>query len=400
MSRLKTYFQDNPLLFIAGMGFVLLPVSNAAGQIPIYAASLVWLVQVCRKQSVIVKAAWAWFAIWMGLIALGFLWAKHPEMGLDKLNRFLVFPLTGAVAAACLKKDQPLEGVRILCLCLIAGVTLLGLYDFVDFPLQIRGGERFVDVGNMTSPQFYMVGLVLWLGLLGSKSTRVHIWFWVCLPIMGAGLLVHQKRGVWLACALTIGCWTLWTRKWKILITLMVLGGLSLTFPFVQSRLKQLTEVIQPTHGGRMVLWNEVAPRMFEAYPRGMGYNGSRYEDFREVLPADVHMEEGLRHLHNNFLQIRLELGWPGVLFWTAWMIWILARAFRSTRGLDSQVPVAVAFALLSLHLNGLVEYNFGDSEVLKVFLLLFGCVDVAATLRPQKIKEFPLSENSDASLS
>jgi len=382
MKYFQQLYRQNPLLLFIGMGFVLLPVTNAAGQIPIYLASVIWLVQVFRKKTVVLKSTWVWFAGWMFLILLGFVWAKHPELGLDKLNRFLVFPLTGAVAAACLKKDTPLEGVRFLCLCLIVGVTFLGLYDFVDFPLQIRGGEQFVDVGNMTSPQFYMVGIMLWLGLLGSKSTTIHKWFWICLPIMTAGLLMHQKRGVWLACAAAIGCWTLWTRKWKIMVGCAVLGCVALTFPFVQTRLGQLRDVIQPTHGGRMILWNEVAPRMFEEYPLGMGFNGSKYEDFREILPSTFHMEVGLRHLHNNFLQIRLELGWQGVLFWTAWMSWMLFRAFRSSWSSEAEVATAVAFALLALYLNGLVEYNFGDSEVLKVFLLLFGCVDVATVCK------------------
>jgi O-antigen ligase len=384
IARLHCFFQRDPILFTIGLGFLLLPVTNAVGQIPIYLASVIWLVQVVRGKTFMFKPTWSWFAGWMGLILLGFMWAVHPEMGLDKLNRFLVFPLVGAVTAACMQKEDPLEGVRFLCLCLIGGVTLLGLYDFVDFPLQIRAGEKFVDVGNMTSPQFYMVGIMLWLGLLGSKCTTAHKWFWICLPIMGAGLLIHQKRGVWLACAVAIGCWTLWTRKWKILIGMAVLGGIALTFPFVQDRLEHIKEVIQPTHGGRMILWNEVAPRMFEEYPMGMGFNGSKYEDFREVLPSKYHMEAGLRHLHNNFLQIRLELGWQGVLFWTAWMAWILFRAFRSAWGGAAEVTVAVAFALLALHLNGIVEYNFGDSEVLKVFLLLFGCVDVADIWRKQ----------------
>jgi O-antigen ligase len=395
---LPSLFRDNPLLVLAALGLLILPVSNAAGQLPIYLASIWWLMQVCCRRTVVIRSTWMWFAGWMMLILVGFMWAEHPELGLEKLNRFLVFPFTGAVTAGCMKKEQPLEGVRILCLSLIVGVSLLGLHDFIDFPLQIRSGEAFVDVGNMTSPQFYMVGIMLWLGLLGSKNTTVHRWFWICLPVMTAGLLIHQKRGVWLACAAAVGIWTLWTRKWKVLLGLVVLGAVALTFPFVQTRLHQLTEVVQPTHGGRMVLWNEVAPRMFEAYPKGMGYNGSRYEDFREILPADIHMEVGLRHLHNNLLQIRLELGWPGVMFWSAWMLWVLFRAFRNTgHGSDTGATVAVAFALLSLQLNGLVEYNFGDSEVLKVFLFLFGCVDVAAELRRRELSvkpaDLPVSE-------
>jgi O-antigen ligase len=108
-----------------------------------------------------------------------------------------------------------------------------------------------------------------------------------------------------------------------------------------------------------------------------MGYNGSTYEDFRAAIPDDVHLEVGLNHLHNNLLQLRLELGWHGVLLWTVWMISLLWTGFRRIPGQDAALRHTVAFALLALLINGLVEYNFGDSEILKLYLVLFGLIDV-----------------------
>jgi O-antigen ligase len=202
-------------------------------------------------------------------------------------------------------------------------------------------------------------------------------------------LLVHQTRGVWLAAVSAVFLWTVWSRRWKTLLVLVCLGGLSLTFPFVQTRLHRLQEVIQPTHGGRMILWTQVSPRMFETYPWGMGYNGSTYEDFREVLPREYHMEEGLRHLHNNVLQIRLELGWPGVIWWGLWMLLVAIKAFKPPPDELKPMQAAVACGLLGLILNGMVEYNFGDSEVMKLYLILFGMVDVFPLINSPR---FPLA--------
>jgi O-antigen ligase len=259
----------------------------------------------------------------------------------------------------------------------VLGVCLRGLYDLVKFPVAVYGGQKFEHVGNMTSPQFYLMGIVLLLGIRTFRPQVLGKAFWFCPPLIVTGLLLHQKRGVWLASMVTIGLWTVWMRYWKILITMAVLAGLSLFLPFVQVRLNRLIEVIQPTHGGRMVLWTQVAPRLLPEYPWGMGYNGSTYEDFREALPKDIHMEEGLRHLHNNFLQIRLELGWHGVMFWTLWMGSVLWIGFARYPKQNAALRYTVAFAFLGLMLNGLVEYNFGDSEVLKAYLVLFGLLDV-----------------------
>lgn len=377
----KSTWQTEPLFMLVCLGLVILPVSNAVGQIPLYAAGLGWLWQLCRGKSRANTSTWIFLGGWMLLILVSLTYAVHPEMGVRKLSRFLLFPLVGAVYAVCFDPEDRRANVEQICKALVLGVSMLGVYDLIFFPVKIHGGMAFQDVGNMTSPQFYLVGLVLWLGLISLDRERAGRLWWICLPLLLGGLLLHQKRGVWLACVVTVGLWTLWSRRWKTLATFVLLGCLALTLPHVRHRLGELREVIQPTHGGRMVLWTQVAPRILPAYPWGMGYNGSKYEDFHAVLPAGVSMEAGLRHLHNNFLQIRLELGWQGIAWWTLWMGWVIYKAFVRRAGADSILRSAVAFAFLGLFLNGLVEYNFGDSEVLKVYLVLFGLIDACGSL-------------------
>jgi len=379
----RSAWRKNPLYMLICLGLVILPVSNAVGQVPLYLASVGWLVAACRGRAPVNRRTSVFLGGFALIVFASLLYAAHPEQGMHKVNRFLIFPLAGAVTAAALKGTEPERRVFSIGMSLMAGVCLLGVYDLIRFPLEIRGGTAFEDVGNMTSPQFYLVGLMLLLGLRAYRPERLGRWFWICLPLITTGLLLHQKRGVWLATAATVGLWTLWSRRWKTLAVLGVAGCLALTLPFVQARLHRLQEVIQPTHGGRMILWTQVAPRILPEYPWGMGFNGSTYEDFREVLPDDYHMEVGLRHLHNNFLQIRLELGWHGVVWWTLWMAAVLWIAFRP--GAPGEEPLlrgAVAFAVLGLLINGLVEYNFGDSEVQKMYLVLFGLLDVFAMRR------------------
>lgn len=374
-------WKREPVFQLICLGLLLLPVTNAAGQVPLYLASVIWAVQALRGRRPVNRGTLLFLGVYAVIILLSLTYAAHPERGIAKLNRLLLFPLAGAAFASCAGTDDPKRRVETMLLHLVAGVCLLGLYDLVNFPLEIRAGRSFEDVGNMTSPQFYLAGLIVLLCLWAHRRAALGNWFWFCLPLITIGLLAHQKRGVWLACLVTVGLWTLWGRRWKTLATLAVLGCIALTLPFVQARLHRLIEVIQPTHGGRMILWTQVAPRLLPEYPRGMGFNGSTYEDFRGALPSKYHMEEGLSHLHNNFLQIRLELGWHGLAFWTVWMGAMLWTAFRPMEGEASGearlLRGAAAFTLLGLLLNGLVEYNFGDSEVQKLLLVLFGLLDV-----------------------
>jgi hypothetical protein len=58
-------------------------------------------------------------------------------------------------------------------------------------------------------------------------------------------------------------------------------------------------------------------------------------------------------------------------------MLRVLWTAFRRHPRTDAALRHTLGFALLALLLNGMVEYNFGDSEILKTYLVLFGLIDV-----------------------
>jgi O-antigen ligase len=234
----------------------------------------------------------------------------------------------------------------------------------------------------MAPPQFYWMGLILALGLAERAGGRLRGLLWMAAGWSVLGLLAHQKRGMWFAAVLALGAWALWSRRWKLIAVLGAAAALALCLPFVQKRLSDLPDHLQTSHGSRMVLWREVAPRLIRAHPFGMGYNGTTYADFREVLPPSLHLEPGLRHLHNNFLQILVELGWHGLLWWSVWMGAVLWMALRRRDAEEAALQGAVGFAFFGLLLNGLVEYNFGTSEVLKLYLILFGLIEVWRRLR------------------
>jgi O-antigen ligase len=369
------FLKHDPLLALVRAGLWILPLSNAIGQVPIYLASLLWLVEAVRGKRPVPRATTIFIVLYALVIGIGLFFAAHPQTGLSKLNRFLFFPFAAAVACAGAKRENWAR----ISFSLVGGVALLGLKDLVRFPYEMIVHERgLFELGSMTSPQVYMIGLCLLLGLRAAEPEKGRRIFWPLLLLFAAGLLLHNKRGVWLACAGAIGFWTLASRQWKVLLGLVLAVALALCIPKVRERIGQIRETLSDTHGSRVTLWKHVAPPLFERYPWGMGYNGSSYAEFREVLPRKYHLEVGLRHLHNNFLQIRLELGPHGLLLWTLWMLAMLRNGFRSPPGAPRPdfLRLSALTALVGLLLNGLVEYNFGDSEILMLYLALFGLLD------------------------
>jgi hypothetical protein len=381
------FIKNDPLFAALCLSMIFLPLSNALGQGPLYAASVFGAVAMMRYRAPVRKGSFIFVAGFALLILSGLLYAVRVENVVDKLNRLLLFPLVFVVPFVLRRHGDPSAKTRSLLWSFVAGTVLLGVYDLVRIPLEVRQGTALFDTGHMVPPQVYMTAFFLLLGVGPPARKHGKLFFVLLLALFVAGMLLHNKRGVWLACLLAFGLWVFLSRQWKMLAGGVLLIVFASLLPSVRVRMKELRDVVQPTHGGRMVLWNVVAPELFEQYPWGMGYSVSEHQDFRAVIDAVnatlprsewVHLEDRLSHLHNNFLQIRLEMGLHGLIWWALWMAFVLWTAFRNGPKDDPSAPLraGVACAFLALLLNGLVEYNFGASKPLMIYLVLMGLID------------------------
>jgi len=377
-------FRQNPLLGLLCLALLLLPVTNSLGQIPLYLASVLWSVKSFRNKPAMNRTTLLFVGFYALIIIATLFYGVRPALTLDKLNRLLLFPLVFVLPCAIRKDASPKENLGMLFLAAACGAAIMAVYDMIRIPLEMRAGTPFFHTGSMVSPQLYMVALFLLLALRAEKQSPNRPVFILFCLLCVAGMFLYNKRGVWLACLLVLPVWTLWSRQWKTMVFMALLGSLALSLPSVRGRLADLREVVNPQHGGRMVLWREVAPRLIPKHPFGMGYNASRPEDFREVLPRKIHIEPGLKHLHSNPLQIRLETGWHGLIFWALWMLHTLTRGFRKEPRDLRLFRGGAACAFLALLLNGMVEYNFGTSEILMVYLILIGTLSYFQSHPPE----------------
>jgi O-antigen ligase len=79
-------------------------------------------------------------------------------------------------------------------------------------------------------------------------------------------------------------------------------------------------------------------------------------------------------HLHNTVVQIAAERGLPALAAWLAFVVWIAVSLVKVVRARDpDRLPLAAGglAALTVMVVAGLFEYNFGDSEILILFLYL-----------------------------
>ncbi len=379
------------------LGFAFwIPISIVGAQVFGYGAAAVWLAMARRRRSLGVRLSWA---VPMGLFAVfsvvGALAGPDPARGVRRLHRLLLLVLVFAPSAS-LPADDARRGkwaVRLLA-AFVAGASLQAAYDVIRIGRALLGGARgmaLYGLGNMRDPQFYMCAVLIGLAAGGSPAAAgTRGWRWGSLLLNAAGLVLHFKRGVWLAfagaAALVCGV----SRR-----RLLVPGGLLvvalLGLSPVRARLGALREEWRPD-ASRRILWTQVAPALLRQYPWGVGRGVLRNEDLCRYGPI---REPNLTHVHNNILQIGVESGWSGLAAWIVWMGTVACamvanvRRARVGRAADEWAPLAVAACFLGLHLNGGVEYNFGDSEIFMWFILLMGLTLLQASAgRPASVEK------------
>ena len=114
----------------------------------------------------------------------------------------------------------------------------------------------------------------------------------------------------------------------------------------------------------------------------GLGPDGPKFH-FEEYFPAEYARSrpEGFyQHVHNVYLQYAADRGIPTALV----MVWLLIQVVVDFwRGLRRLAPgpstrkfllhggIAIVMATM---VDGVVEYNLGDSEFLTMFLVVVGC--------------------------
>ena len=224
---------------------------------------------------------------------------------------------------------------------------------------------------------------------------QCDIWKWttgVSFGICGVALLFNGTRGAWLAVAVVISLLLLYyifqKKKLAILILcglLAVGAGLSQYQPFV-NRVASITDTKNQSNAERFLIWNS-ALHMFEDHPV-LGVGLGQYKDnYQKKYISPEAKEPKLDHAHNNFMQMLAESGIVGFAGFLTLITCFIGYSFK--RFLQEKNPYALMMcaSTLALVLQGLTEYNFGNSAVMKCFWLLQGCLLVLS--KTWKNKQF-----------
>ena len=215
---------------------------------------------------------------------------------------------------------------------------------------------------------------------------------WACAAFVFSALIINLKRGPWLgviAELLIIGF--LFSSKlvrWTLGLALL---SIVLLDP-VRSRVNSLVDHFTIS-GGRQEMWG-IGSELVQRFPLGVGYQNARV--IRDIDPA---IPPTHRHLHNNLLNVAVEVGWIGLTIYLLWMYQIIKMGITSWRRVRGsaysytskrigQLGIFLAISIFGWQLAGMVEYNFGDGEIRMLAMFMMGIVIAVEreTLRVQKL--------------
>ena len=248
-------------------------------------------------------------------------------------------------------------------------------------------GERitgFMSHWNTFSAQEMFALIMLGAFLFFAPPPRKRIWVWVlCAVLLALAILLGETRGIWIAAA-AAGLYLVWfwKRKLVLAVPVLILVAFVASPPAIRERFRSIVQPRQEdSNAFRVVTWR-TGLRMIERHPwLGLGPEGPKYH-FDDYLPPDVHGKPKgwYGHLHNIYLQYAAERGVPTMLV-MMWMLiqipvdfWRGLRKLPPGRGLRRFLLHGGIAVVLATLIEGVVEYNLGDSEVLTLFLVGVAC--------------------------
>jgi O-antigen ligase len=228
----------------------------------------------------------------------------------------------------------------------------------------------------MTYSGLLMLALAILIAYAFAVRRSHYIWIIPLGSLLAAAIVLSETRTA-IAGAMAGAFVIMALKKPRAIFALLAIAAIF----FIASPRKiaerfQSSEIRQDP---RVEIWG-TSLRLIKENPWfGVGLRNVKSEALR-YRGNRLYPDWGYQHMHNNFLQIAAERGIPGLMLW----LWLMARLgwdalalFRASRKASpnyreaSLASLGALGALTALIIAGVGEYNFGDSEILVLFLFL-----------------------------
>jgi len=361
------------LCFVFSISF-----SIAASHVFLTASTILYVFWKLRHDRV-----FPWFGLMLPAIAYSYCillsscFSIHPSISLidaKNLALFIILPIVYDTIDD-LEDVQVIYGVLIFAGVISAGY---GLFQFFHSDSHVAFNRIKGFMGHwMTFSGLLMVLNVLLLSQL-LFSPRHPRWFYLAFPVLSLGLLLSLTRNAWigfLAASFVLIAMrrVRWVFAIPAVILLVFLASVILFPAFVANRLTSVFNPNETSNRDRIQMARSGWKIIKDNPLTGVGGEMIRYvyPQYRE--PDSLFRNN--QHLHNNVLQLAAE---NGILALAAWL-WLLIKALtdlihwkRHSMNHEEKFMIhGTIGVIVAIFVAGMFEYNFGDSEIKMLFLIL-----------------------------
>lgn len=374
------------LIFIFSSTF-----SIAISQIAYFAALAIWLFKMLyeKKASIESTPFDYYFLFFIGAELISTIFSQDITQSLFYLHKRLVILPIIYLIGYWLKTQARLElGIVVL----ISSAFLVSLYGVYDVVTNFSGYINFERRVNLF--HFYMTagGLMMISGLLIMSFITSHgipkiykiAGIISIIPILFS-LLFTFTRSSWLGfIAGTILISFYRSKKIFIGFLLAIIIIIMIVPAGFQDRIFSIVNIYHPNNVERLEMWQTGWAVFLDNPIIGVGDIGTEIF-FEKYGPPGA---KPFGHLHNNFLNWMVKLGLVGFIIIMIMFVKIFITEWKTAvRTKDdwllNSTALGSAAALIGFHVNGLFEWNFGDTEV-----IMFLWITVGLTISAIKIKE------------
>ncbi|MDD4871727.1 MAG: O-antigen ligase family protein [Kiritimatiellae bacterium] len=338
-----------------------------------------------RKTLLLPVSFWFWL-VFVIVAVFSTAFGLNPEEGFKKMEKLMWFvgiPICATLVTSLQRLSSVLaayamgtgvEALRTIVIHPIQAIKAVNTGRMPDFMFAL------IDRGSMTYAQVLMLGILVVLGFIFicRMEKRSSVKWWILLFIQIIAMVMMFKRGSWVCTSLMVAIFLAVKTNWRYLLVLAIVVMASFILPPVRARLMNLEKEFNVNGGGRMTMWFKIMPALVKEHPFGIGYRALTPEMMRKICKK---VERNRNHLHSNIAQILVETGWLGLAVYLLWMGKIMFDGIMMARFARGRAPDELVYAMIlvlmiaGLFANGLVEYNFGDAEIVLAYGLVMGCI-------------------------
>jgi len=364
----ETFEHAGAIALIAVAGA--LQFSIAIAQILLLIALVCWAVVLLVRHEGFEAPAFFWpLAAYAGATLVSAAFSIDPRTSLIDCKQLVLFLIVPA-AYRFLRGSRGHTVITVVLTCAAVSAAVgVAQYGILHYDQLVQRPQ-----GTLGHWMTYSGLLMLAIGLASARllfGTHDRTWALLVLPALTVAVALTSTRGAWVGvCAAVALLFSLKDFRLFALLPVVAAVFFAVAPATITNRFVSIFDSKDPTKLDRFAMLHE-GERMIAAHPiEGVGPNmvERRYAEYRG--PDAVNQTNP--HLHNNPLQIAAERGLPALVLWLWFIVAVVRDAWTRFRAGRHAVLAATTLAtVVALLVAGMFEYNFGDSEVLMLFLIL-----------------------------